>query len=104
MEAEGFGIVFVEAGACGVPVVAGRSGGSHEAVVDGETGFLFESDLVAAVKRALAAYADAARWREIQRRGMQRDFSWAGPARRYAALYSQTAAMRRAALIGKTPS
>ena len=35
LEAEGFGIVFVEAAACGVPSVAGRSGGSHEAVVDG---------------------------------------------------------------------
>ena len=38
LEAEGFGIVFLEAAACGVPAVAGRSGGSHEAVVDGETG------------------------------------------------------------------
>src|SRR6185295_12995973 len=37
-EAEGFGIVFLEAAACGVPAVAGASGGSHEAVVDGETG------------------------------------------------------------------
>jgi phosphatidylinositol alpha-1,6-mannosyltransferase len=40
LEAEGFGIVFAEAGACGVPVVAGRSGGSPEAVVDGETGYV----------------------------------------------------------------
>jgi phosphatidylinositol alpha-1,6-mannosyltransferase len=36
--AEGFGIVFVEAAACQVPAVAGRSGGSDEAVLDGETG------------------------------------------------------------------
>jgi phosphatidylinositol alpha-1,6-mannosyltransferase len=35
---EGFGIVFLEAAACGVPVVAGRSGGAAEAVVDEETG------------------------------------------------------------------
>ena len=42
LEAEGFGIVFLEAAACGVPAVAGRSGGSHEAVVDGETGFVVE--------------------------------------------------------------
>ncbi len=35
LEAEGFGIVFLEAAAAGVPAVAGRSGGSHEAVVDG---------------------------------------------------------------------
>jgi len=38
LEQEGFGIVFVEAAACGVAQVAGRSGGSHEAVRDGVTG------------------------------------------------------------------
>jgi phosphatidyl-myo-inositol dimannoside synthase len=42
LEAEGYGIVFVEAAACGVPAVAGRSGGSHEAVVDGKTGFVVD--------------------------------------------------------------
>jgi phosphatidylinositol alpha-1,6-mannosyltransferase len=52
LEAEGFGIVFLEAAAAGVPVVAGRSGGSHEAVVDGETGFVVEG--AAAVRGALA--------------------------------------------------
>jgi phosphatidylinositol alpha-1,6-mannosyltransferase len=54
LEAEGFGIVFVEASACGVPSVAGRSGGSHEAVVDGETGFVVEPRDVDAVRGALA--------------------------------------------------
>jgi phosphatidyl-myo-inositol dimannoside synthase len=54
LEAEGFGIVFVEASACGVPSVAGRSGGSHEAVIDGETGFVVEPRDVDAVRDALA--------------------------------------------------
>ena len=42
---EGFGIALCEASACGIPVVAGRSGGIPEAVRDGETGILvdFES-------------------------------------------------------------
>ena len=44
LEAEGFGIVFLEAAACGLPAVAGRSGGSHEAVVDGKTGFVVDPD------------------------------------------------------------
>jgi phosphatidylinositol alpha-1,6-mannosyltransferase len=35
---EGFGMVYLEASACGLPVVAGRSGGVAEAVRDGETG------------------------------------------------------------------
>jgi phosphatidyl-myo-inositol dimannoside synthase len=40
LEQEGFGIVFVEAAACGVAQVAGDSGGAAEAVVDGETGLV----------------------------------------------------------------
>jgi phosphatidylinositol alpha-1,6-mannosyltransferase len=53
LEAEGYGIVFVEAAACGVPAVAGRSGGSHDAVVDGETGFVVEPRDVRAVRAAI---------------------------------------------------
>jgi phosphatidylinositol alpha-1,6-mannosyltransferase len=53
LEAEGYGIVFVEAAACGVPSVAGRSGGSAEAVLDGETGVVVEARDVAAVRVAL---------------------------------------------------
>jgi phosphatidylinositol alpha-1,6-mannosyltransferase len=61
LEAEGYGIVFVEAAACGVPSVAGRSGGSHEAVVDGETGFVVDphdaDGVRAALDRLLGDYA-----------------------------------------------
>jgi phosphatidylinositol alpha-1,6-mannosyltransferase len=58
LEAEGFGIVFVEAGACGVPAVAGRSGGSHEAVLDGETGRVVDARDAGAARRAIAALLD----------------------------------------------
>jgi phosphatidylinositol alpha-1,6-mannosyltransferase len=40
LEQEGFGIVFVEAAACGVPQIAGDSGGAAEAVLDGVTGYV----------------------------------------------------------------
>ncbi len=40
LEQEGFGIVFVEAAASGVASIAGRSGGSHEAVLNGVTGLV----------------------------------------------------------------
>jgi phosphatidylinositol alpha-1,6-mannosyltransferase len=39
---EGLGIVFLEAAACGKPVIVGRSGGAPETVVDGETGFVVD--------------------------------------------------------------
>ena len=55
LEAEGFGIVFLEAAAAGVPVVAGRSGGSHEAVHDGVTGFVVDGVAAGDVRDAIAA-------------------------------------------------
>jgi len=57
-EAEGFGIVFLEAGACGVPSVAGRSGGAHEAVADGVTGYVVEPRDRAAVRDRLHALTE----------------------------------------------
>lgn len=42
LEQEGFGIVFLEAAACGVPQVAGASGGAAEAVVHGRTGLVVD--------------------------------------------------------------
>jgi phosphatidylinositol alpha-1,6-mannosyltransferase len=58
LEQEGFGIVFLEAAACGVPQVAGRSGGAPEAVADGETGWVVDrpgdpAAVAAALRRAL---------------------------------------------------
>lgn len=42
---EGLGLVFLEAGACGLPVVAGRSGGVEEAVINGQTGLVIDLHL-----------------------------------------------------------
>ena len=51
LEQEGFGIVFLEAAACGVPQIAGDSGGAAEAVADGVSG-LVTSDPTSAVELA----------------------------------------------------
>ena len=53
LEQEGFGIVFVEAAACGLAQIAGRSGGSDDAVFDGVTGIVLDSP------RSADALADA---------------------------------------------
>jgi phosphatidylinositol alpha-1,6-mannosyltransferase len=64
LEQEGFGIVFVEAAACGVAQLAGDSGGAAEAVVDGETGLVVRHpDDVEAVAAALAELVDDPRRR-----------------------------------------
>jgi phosphatidylinositol alpha-1,6-mannosyltransferase len=55
LEQEGFGIVFVEAAACGVPQIAGDSGGAAEAVLDGVTGYVMSNPTDAA---GLAARID----------------------------------------------
>jgi phosphatidylinositol alpha-1,6-mannosyltransferase len=54
LEVEGWGIVFVEAAACGRPVVVGDSGGARETLVDGETGFLVDGTDMAQVADAVA--------------------------------------------------
>lgn len=55
LEQEGFGVVFLEAQSCGVPVLAGRSGGSPEALDDGATGFVVDGADVGQVADALIA-------------------------------------------------
>jgi phosphatidylinositol alpha-1,6-mannosyltransferase len=64
LETEGFGIVYLEAAACGIPVIAGRSGGSHEAVDDGATGFVVDGRAVAEVGDALSRLCHDAELRE----------------------------------------
>lgn len=81
LEQEGFGIVFVEAAACGVPVVAGRSGGSHDAVVDGETGVIIDNpnDARAVADAILGLYRDPElrrRMGEAGRRHAVEVFDW----------------------------
>lgn len=53
-EVEGFGMVFVEAGACGTPAVAGVNGGTPEAVLHNRTGLLAFDDSPPALARAIA--------------------------------------------------
>jgi starch synthase len=79
----------------GAVPVARRTGGLADTVVDagdpGGTGLMFDEfrpeALADALDRALAVYSDPERWQELQRRGMQTDFSWRRSARAYEKLY-----------------
>lgn len=84
---EGFGIVYLEAAACGVPCLGTRDSGAEDAVADGVNGFLAEPN-VDAVERALErligepglaarfgaagrAHAERSSWRDNAERVMQ---------------------------------
>ncbi|MEJ0014492.1 MAG: glycosyltransferase family 4 protein [Actinomycetota bacterium] len=49
LEVEGLGIVYLEASACGIPVVAGTSGGAPDAVLQGETGVVVDGTNLAQI-------------------------------------------------------
>ncbi|MEV7601128.1 glycosyltransferase family 4 protein [Kitasatospora sp. NPDC089797] len=80
LEAEGLGIVFLEAAASGLPVVAGDSGGAPDTVLDGRTGAVVDGRSVPAVADAVATVLlDPDRGREFGRRGRRwvaEQWSW----------------------------
>lgn len=80
LEQEGFGIVFLEAQACGVPAVVGASGGAPESVIDGETGLVVDGDDPDAIAEAVGGLlADRERARAMGaagRRMVEERFSW----------------------------
>jgi len=79
-DTEGFGIVYLEAAACGKPAIAGLAGGTGNAVVDGVTGLRIDGADGAQVTAALATLlTDEARAATLGRNGLERtvrDFSW----------------------------
>jgi phosphatidylinositol alpha-1,6-mannosyltransferase len=80
LDVEGLGIVYLEASATGLPVVAGRSGGAPETVQDGVTGTVVDGTDVDAVVTAVGAYlADpelAARTGAAGREWVAREWRW----------------------------
>jgi phosphatidylinositol alpha-1,6-mannosyltransferase len=79
-DVEGFGITFLEAGACGVPVIVGRSGGIPDAIQDGFSGFLVDPgdhERVADRLKTLLADDETRKRLGIQaRRRVLEQFTW----------------------------
>ena len=97
-DVEGFGIVFLEASACEVPVIGGRSGGVPDAVVDKETGLLVDGDSPEAVAEALVrVLTDTGLARRLGRTGRRRvcrELTWDHSAARIRGLIANLAAPR----------
>jgi phosphatidylinositol alpha-1,6-mannosyltransferase len=81
LEVEGWGNVFIEAAACGRPVVVGDSGGAREALIDGATGLLVDGTEVGAVADTVVSLLeDPDRARAMGAAGrarVERHFTWA---------------------------
>jgi phosphatidylinositol alpha-1,6-mannosyltransferase len=86
MDVEGLGMVFLEASACGLPVVAGDSGGAPEAVVPGQTGFVVDGrDQNQLAERLITLLTDAALRERLGKAGrawVERDWKWQTVAQR----------------------
>jgi phosphatidylinositol alpha-1,6-mannosyltransferase len=90
LDVEGLGMVYLEASACGLPVVAGNSGGAPEAVLDGETGYVVGGTDVAALTHRLVTLlqdADLRRRMGVAGRAwVERQWNWDGLATQLTAL------------------
>lgn len=77
---EGLGLVFLEASAVGLPIVAGRSGGVPEAVLDGRTGLIVdttnEKQVVDSVLKLLREKSYANQLGNAAKQRMLREFQW----------------------------
>jgi phosphatidylinositol alpha-1,6-mannosyltransferase len=86
LEVEGLGIVFLEASATGLPVVAGNSGGSPDAVLEGRTGEVIDGRDLTALSTSLAGLlkdpARAALMGAAGRVWVQQSWTWEGFAAR----------------------
>jgi phosphatidylinositol alpha-1,6-mannosyltransferase len=80
MDVEGLGIVYLEASACGLPVISGDSGGAPEAVRDGETGYVVGgTDRVALTDRLVTLLGDDRLRRSMGAAGrawVEKDWPW----------------------------
>ena len=80
LEVEGLGIVYLEASACGLPVIAGNSGGAPDAVIEAVTGFAVDGNNISAISQAaITLLADpvlCSRMGSAGRAWIEKDWDW----------------------------
>jgi glycosyltransferase involved in cell wall biosynthesis len=92
---EGFGLVYIEANACGCPVIAARIGGAVEAVEDGVSGMFVDEVTVDAVEDVLTRFlSGAVRFDADRCVTFARQFSWAKVAEHCLGYYERSLGRR----------
>ena len=90
LDVEGLGIVYLEASAAGLPVIAGDSGGAPDAVLDGESGYVVPGrDRAVLTERLVHLLTDPEAARAMGRRGLawvEQEWDWSVVARRFEAI------------------
>ena len=92
-QSESFGLVALEAAACGAPLVATPVGGLKTLVIDGVTGFLRPRDADDFAAAAAAVINDPSYAATLDRQAVDhaRAFTWSGAAHRFVSLFSELA-------------
>jgi glycosyltransferase involved in cell wall biosynthesis len=90
---ESFGIVYIEASYFGKPVIAGKSGGTADAVVDGKTGYIIKYDNIKKLEKTILLLLKNKKLRdklgEAGRKRVLKEFLWKNNVEKLLDLYNK---------------
>ena len=95
---EGFGLVFLEAAACGLPVIGTKGTGAEDAILEGQNGFLVPTGNSAGAAEMLGILLkDKKIWTDFSKRSVSfaNEMTWEKAAGRYAAIYRRASGTSR---------
>lgn len=87
---EGFGLVYLEANACGLPAIGSRRSGAEDAIRDNKTGFLvYQEDVSDVTQKVEKMLTDRDLWHQMSREGLvwARKHGWKEIAKEYVKIY-----------------